>query len=205
MYAYEDEVRPMIAEDPFEQKAREALAVESPDLAKAVYDIAQKQLDVVAARQTRTDAKATSMLGAVGLCLTVVTTTATILTRDKKAFADPWSYPTFLLACLFILLTTIAAIASGVQALRALSVKRLPTLTFQDIFDDAALLEADHQSDAKAAAGHYQRMITARLGSILARTMVLQKDQAKLVRDAQLYFFVFIACLVPSGFFLAVS
>src|SRR5438046_1833562 len=60
----------------------------SPALVKEIYEIAQRQVQAEVGRQGRLDAKATSLMSAVGLCLTVTFTFGSLLLTQAAHFVD---------------------------------------------------------------------------------------------------------------------
>src|SRR6187399_3077726 len=60
----------------------------SPKLVEELWNISQKQLDIEIARHTRLDTKATSLLTAAGLSLTVAFTFGSTLLTKADAFKE---------------------------------------------------------------------------------------------------------------------
>jgi hypothetical protein len=66
---------------------RSRLTLNSPELVKELYDLAQRQVQTEIERMTRLDSKATSLLTAAGLCLIVAFMFGSTLITKPEVFA----------------------------------------------------------------------------------------------------------------------
>jgi hypothetical protein len=99
-----------------EEQVRLKLAIDSPELTEELYQIAQQQIQSEIGRQTRLDAKATSLLTAAGLSLTIVFTFGNTLVTQTTIFN-----PCILIGYVVAVTCGLVAASFAVSALRVRS------------------------------------------------------------------------------------
>lgn len=170
-------------------------AARSPHIVNELYDVAQKQILAETGRQGRLDAKATSLLGAVGLSLTVAFTFGGSLITNHSTFAAHSLVYAVISTCFF--LAVALGIAAGGFALGALLVRQgYVALSEQAVFDDETLALADGQEDAEVGVAVYKRFLLVQLWDIARTNAATQDRKAVLIRRGQVVFGVFLLCLV---------
>jgi len=115
----------------------ERLRLKSPALVDEIYSIAQRQTQAEAGRQTRLDAKASSLLTAAGLSLTVAFTFGgqVLLARAtelRQLGAVRWS-----IVLVTFLLAIVTGLLASIFAVMALRVREYLSVNEQTVFDVA--------------------------------------------------------------------
>jgi hypothetical protein len=184
-------------EQPLSQKElAERLALGSPKLVEELWNIAQKQVDIEIARHTRLDTKATSLLTAAGLSLTVAFTFGSTLLTKADAFKHWEKQVVFIFA-----LTVILGLAAAFMAVRALALREQLGVNELAIFDVADLKEADGPEDAdeptlNRGVMEYRKGRILHFWAIRQRYLESYKGKAELVKRGQWAFMAFLAGLL---------
>lgn len=178
----------------------EALTLHSPVLLKNLYEAAQRQITFETGRQGRLDAKATGLLQAAGLSLTVGSTFgAQLAARTTKA-------PALLLVVIGVVL--VLGLAAAGMAIRALRVRQdygtvnERTLFAKDLLADADSHEKDKQDEAVTM---FYRTMTAHLWEIVQQQEKTHGDKAELIRKGQAFFGGFLLGVLVLGLVLLAS
>jgi hypothetical protein len=174
-----DEERKLVRDD-----IKERLRLASPPLVKVVLATVKDQAVGAAARQARMDGKATSMLGAVGLSLTLLVS-ALVVNRGQPRSSSPFAY-------FLVTMAVLTALFSAFYALRALRVRNVKVLDKDEVLDRDILSEADDCGDDEGAT-LYERHIAFRLWLTVESMMSLQKQRADYLLWAQYAYFIFVA------------
>jgi hypothetical protein len=185
---------------------RERLTLGSPALVREIYEIQLRQIQYEVGRQTRLDAKATSLLTAAGLSLTVAFTFGGQIVlahlHDELAFHVG--------AVVAFAVATLCGLASAGFAIRALLVHdAFRTINEASVFSLRALKEADadYQSGAEdgdeAAVTQYRKSLIPHLLEIWQTNGRSNEDKAKIVKRGQLFFGLFLVALIVICFTVA--
>jgi cytochrome bd-type quinol oxidase subunit 1 len=162
---------------------------------KELYEIAQRQIQSETARQTRLDAKATSLLTAAGLSLTVAFTFGgQVLLKLPDAFriahaVTVWSFR----------VAVVTGLAAAILAVWALLVREdYMAVNEEAVFDRGLLHEADAENVEFPEAGitEYRKALTKHLWIIGQQ---LQRNNTRKARDiklGQLCFVLFLFALI---------
>lgn len=120
----------------------ERLCLHSPTLVGQIYEVSLRILDSDARADAIVDSKANSLLGAVGLALTVTFTFGGLLLTHPELFSEIGRH-----AHLFTIITYSASLlvglASGLFALYALLIKTYRAIDERTILDNVELRKAD--------------------------------------------------------------
>ncbi len=205
-----------------EETLRERLALNSPELVDQLFLLVQNLIATETGRQTRLDAKATSLLTAAGLALTVTTgfVGATLARPDLK-----WPAPVLGAACVLFAIGVILALLAAIWAVRALRVRDSYRTAHEDaLFNPALLLEAnasapdesgpsqvDDRADKEDAQRRvfglmeYRKHLIPHYWSILCQHRAVHEGKARLIRDGQLLFLFFLGDLILVCILLAIG
>jgi len=169
------------------------LALGSPKLVEELWTVTQKQLEVEVARHGRLDAKATSLLTAAGLSLTVAFTFGSTLLKEAKSF-DAWHIPIILIFGV----TIICGLMAAFNAVHGLALREQLGVNEEAIFDPEALKEADAEETAEAGNGvmEYRKGRIIHFWTIRQRYWESYQHKAKIVKHGQYWFLAFLACLL---------
>jgi hypothetical protein len=167
-----------------------------PLLVKEIYEIAQRQMQAEYGRQGRLDGKATSLLGGLGLCLTLTFTFGGLLITQASHFAGMGDtrlsviHACFASAILF-------GISTGVFALKALRVRGGYLAVGEDaVFNEKVLDVAENEEDPEVGLAAYRRFILVQLWDNARVHGRNNEDKAKDIRYGQICFALFLACLL---------
>jgi hypothetical protein len=169
----------------------EEIAATTPKLVSALYDATKAQLSEEAARQGRLDAKATSMLGAIALSLTVSFTFGGLLLQNRKAF-DP------------AIVATLAAFAGCVvcgltaawQALVVLKTREHLTTSAEALFAEALLDGGDASATDEVRLMDWQKAVIRHLWKIVERQRGIHAEKATALQTGQRFFFGFLIAVI---------
>lgn len=170
-----------------DQELAKRLTVENPKLVSELYRIAEQQIEIEAKRQTRLDYKATSLLTAAGLSLTVAITFGGLLITQSRAF-DEWRE---WIIGLFVA-TVIAGITAAIYALRAQFAKQFLAADENAIFDTDILKTADTPATPEAGLMEYQKSLIIHLWAIRGRAFQNHVERVALVKMGQRFFIGFL-------------
>ncbi len=181
------------------------LALSSPKLVKELYDIAIRQIAEENARQTRLDAKATSLLTAAGLSLTVAFTFGgQLVLGHHKTGADHLDFPWWGVAAFCAAL--FAGLSAAAFAMRALLVGGgYRAIDEQEIFkrDLLSYAEGHYHPEAEKgvaesdeqAATEYRKTIIPHLWEVSQEHLTVHQRKADIIRSGQLWFLGFILAI----------
>lgn len=188
-----------LLEDLLEDEIRERLRLVNPELAKEVYEIAKAQVASEAARHTRLDSKATSLVSAAGLSLTLGMSIVTLIAKGDVV-ATPYLWVMLAVTGLF----GVAAVAFGVFAL--LVKGGFARVNDHNVFDKNVLRSADSPTGCddlptlkekyEFGAAVYRQHMTAHLWEVSVQEHHQLNRKAKQVRDGQILFALFLLALV---------
>jgi hypothetical protein len=197
---------------------RDRVNLHSPLLVKELHETTLRQIQSETGRQTRLDGKATSLLTATGLSLTVAFAFGgqiLIAHADKlKAYGHRW----WIAVVVTYSLAVLSGLFASFFATWALRVHGAHgTVSEDNVFNDDVLKAAD-QADAehsddpvKAAAArdvgltNYRRYITIHLWHIVQVQHQIQEKKASIIRYGQLCFMAFLVSLVIICGFMVIS
>ncbi len=186
---------------------KEALRLNNAALVEDIYEIAQRQLRAESERQGRLDSKASGLLTAVGLSLTVLLTYGGLLLGDAAKKLRAGSHTIWIFALVSLGLAVLAGFVAGFCAMRALGVTRLATMNERSIFDMKTLRKADEE-DVQGIVNYRRFLIPRHVAKIAQVQFNSLERKAKLVRRGQGFYVLFLVFLVVIGalmFFLAVK
>jgi hypothetical protein len=180
---------------------RHALQNTSPAIVGEIYEIAQRQLQAEASRQTILDGKATTLLMSVGLSLTLALTLGCqILLGSPSALVmkAPWIWRGVLLVLLY--LGTICAIAASALAVLSLRVsQKYRAMNAQTIFNRRIIDMADAYEQKggmePGALAVYRRHLIPQMWEIVRDDGAIHTRKARLVRWGQWCFLGFIVAV----------
>ena len=181
-----------------------ALQLHSPVLVKDLYEAAQRQMAFETGRQGRLDAKATGLLQAAGLALTVASTFgAQLAARSGYLKSLPW------LLLVMIGGTLLAGLGAAFMAIWALKVRDGEYLTVNErtLFSPDVLEAADsgEAGEQEAAAAVFRRAMTVHLWQIVQRQEQVHHAKAKWIQRGQIAFGLFLLGLLALGAILLAS
>jgi len=182
-----------------EDEIRERLRLVNPELAKEVYEIAKAQIASEAARHTRLDSKATSLVSAAGLSLTLGMSIVTLIAKGDVV-ATPYLW--VMLAVTGLL--GVGAVGFGVFAL--LVKGGFARVNDHNVFDKDVLRFADSPTGTddlatlkekyEFGAAVYRQHMTAHLWEVSLQEHRQLNRKATQVRDGQILFALFLLALV---------
>lgn len=172
----------------------------SPALLKELYDIARRQIVTEAGRQTRLDSKATSLLTAAGLSLTVAFTFGGQMIIGHRSPIDPahvpiWAQTAFAVGVIF-------GLAAACFAIGALFVRgSYLTVNERSIFSEAALKAAEDAYDPATPGSdvvgmsEYHKALIPHLWCISQKHASVHETKATLIKVGQGLFLAFLMSL----------
>lgn len=186
--------------DPDEVRRR--LSLNSPELVAAIFDMTQQRLKFEEGRHGHLNSKATALLTAAGLSLTVVSTIGAALGPYVKHLSSGARLAAIVCLCITVLPGFLAAI----WAVRAMLVRAdysVPSM--HAIFDKTILSEAnahdpshsghDDASARKYGLMEYQKFLTAHLWEVAASHSKVHEDKATKIRRGQWAFVIFLGLI----------
>jgi hypothetical protein len=175
-----------------------ALVKRKPHIVKEIYEIAQRQLLAEGGRQSRLDAKAASLLSAVGLCLTVTFTFGGLLLTQATAFHDKvggWRLDVIKWS---LFAAVLCALWAGGFAIKALLVRDKYRAIGEDtVFNPTALDVADNEDDAEIGLSAYRRFVLVQIWDNARRHGLIHEAKARDIRKGQVCFMLFVFLLMP--------
>jgi hypothetical protein len=185
---------------------RERLLVSSPKLVKELYDIAVRQIAEENARQTRLDSKATSLLTAAGLSLTVAFTFGgQLVAAHHKQGNEHIDFPVWGVIAFGVAL--LAGLGAAFQAMRALVVGGgYRAISEREVFNGDLLTYAEGHyhpeekekaspSDEEAAT-EYRKAMIPHFWEIAQEHLNVHQRKASIIRWGQGAFLLFIVAIV---------
>lgn len=171
-----------------------SLAFNSHKLASQVFDLVQKQLSECTGRQTRLDAKATSLLTAIGLSFTVATTFGAqiVLGKAETMVQSGWRWH-FALA--MSALCFVVGVSAGFLALWALRVRDNYAMIDEGQLFDRELLADKNNDSEDDALREYQKTMAMHLWLIVQNHVALHREKSLLIKYGQVCFCAFLVLL----------
>ncbi len=176
------------------QDIADALDINSPPLVKEIYDIAQRQMQNEAVRQTILDGKASALLATVGLATTLVFTFGCQILLGDAARAMlkdlDWSHKVALGVCFAVgVLGSLSASAHAIWAVKVTGDYR--TVNERTVFNKDVIKSALEAADDYAVTT-YRRYLTPQLWEIAQNDAAVHDRKAKLVVRGQVSFLLFV-------------
>jgi hypothetical protein len=201
------ETPPVTEEMLTEAQVLDRLTVNSPELVAELLALVQGELAAETGRQTRIDAKATSLLTAAGLSLTVAFTFGgLLLTRDNSFSFGHW-------VTLIFALALVCGLSAAVHAVWALLVRgEYKALDGETLFDVGTLAQAndvlkddtDTPDKEKREFGvmEYRKFLIPNLWGVVRDHRMVHDDKAKIIKRGQLFFLSFLGLLIVISLFI---
>ncbi|MGK3964995.1 hypothetical protein WMF01_30925 [Sorangium sp. So ce1667] len=177
-----------------QQTLEQRLTLGWPGLINELYQFAQRQLQFETGRQTRLDAKATSLLSAAGLSLTVAFTFGGLLLANKEVLRANigWYYS----AVAGFGLAIILGLGAAGFALAALKVRDANRGISEDaVFNEELLKRAEDESADEQAVAEYRKSLTVHLWTIAQAQHMLHERKAKIIQRGQVAFMAFMCAV----------
>lgn len=162
---------------------------------KEVFDAVQRQVTFEIGRQTRLDTKASSLLGATGLSLTVAFTFGGQILLNNADVLGEFGVIGVVADSVFVL-AVVSGLVSASYALRALFVRGSATASPDELFKKSVLaIDSDEDLEDEDKAAHYQRHLAVHLWDVAEALSERLSATARYVRTGQAWLVVFIALL----------
>jgi hypothetical protein len=174
------------------------LTISSPELVKELYETTLRQIQSETERQTRLDAKATVLLAASGVSLTVAV-------AIDRAIVPSGVHS--LTAFLVLGLASALGLSAALCALMALRVRVYMGVNDDAVFNKTLLAEADNADDALAGLTEYRKSMIVHLWLITQRQATNRKRKASLVALGQRFFLAFFVsafCLYAAALYVRI-
>lgn len=206
---------PLAGEMLTEVQIRARLTINSPELVKELYDIAQRQVQAEVGRQTRLDAKATSLLTAAGLSLTVAFTFGSTLITKPEAF-ETWHR--FVVGAFALAL--VLGLTAAILAVRALLVRdNYMTVNEAAVFDPEVLEDANDphalreidckemkdEEKRKFGVMEFHKAMIVHLWTIAQQHLKNNEGKARLIKWGQRCFLGFLVVLLVVAVFIVLG
>lgn len=169
------------------EEIAEALRAASPTLAKELYELVQRQLNDWIGRQSRTDTKATGLLGAAGLAVTVAFAFGGQILLNGGAKLRP-GLVTAAVGCFVVAIVFGFGVAA--LALSALFIRDSYMAVNERAIFDAELLNG---GDTPA---EYQKSMAIHIWEIVQNHAAMHQQKVRLIRTGQGFFLAFIAAML---------
>jgi hypothetical protein len=188
-------VQAKTAPEPYMTKAqlKACLRLGSIELVAEVWAITQKQVDVEATRHTRLETKATALLTAIGLSLTIAFTFgATLMSKAAVDFAEHRTWILFSFGCAII-----TGLISALLALRAVMVTGQRQVEESAIFGDVLQSSDRHKTeDEKEGLMRYRQSLIMHFWEIRNQYDLTYRQKVKFVKWGQRAFAGFLTALL---------
>jgi hypothetical protein len=181
------------------------LRLGSTALVKELYEIALRQIQSETGRQTRLDGKATSLLTAVGLSLTVAFTFGGQVLLAHATELRAIDAPRWTFALVIFAFALIAGLGAGVLAMLALRVQAYATVDEQAVFNETMLAQAEGAETEEEGVAEYRRYLTVQLWRITQRQLHAHESKAGLIEKGQFCFLTFLGTLFLICLYLVAS
>ena len=179
-----------------EAEIRQRLRLNSKDLVDQVYGISLRILDGDDKRGSALDSKATSLLGAVGLSLTVAFTFGGTLLEHPERFSGIGIYVYKGVVGIYAL-ALMSGLAAGYFALRTLQIRTHRSIDEQDFLKSDVLSASE--SDEAGGVTYYKRFLVAHYLNVSHENSVVYDDKAFRIQLGQKCFFAFLFGLLLIG------
>jgi hypothetical protein len=176
------------------------LALRNGKLVAQLFELARAQVQAEFARQGRIDAKATSLLAAVGFSLTVAAAFLgqLMLANSKNLALNPGTRDTIVIGSGVAIVTALAAAVCSILALRVHA--GLVDINEHVLFDREVLKLADEESDSESGLAEYRKFLVAHLWDIVQTNCGVQLRKSRFILAGQACFLAFLGALaVVSG------
>jgi len=194
-----------------EKDVRERLALNSPELVAELLVHVQGLLATETGRQTRVDAKATSLLTAAGLSLTVAFTFGGLLiAKPNNGSFDPWVTVTFALAVTSGLIAAIHAVAAlfvrgdygSVAGETLFDVETLKAAN--DMMKDEEATDAPTDKEKREfGVMEYRKYLIPHLWEVFRQRSLVHEKKASRIKWGQGFFIAFLVLLIPVAWFMS--
>ena len=196
-----------------ELELQDRLTLNSPELVRELYDVAQQRVAAEVGRQTRLDTKATSLLTAAGLSLTVAFTFGSTLISRPEPFEHWhwWVIGAFAGAIVLGLSAAILAVRTLLVRGQYLMVNERAVLDFailDDANDPVALRDDDEMEDTdKRMFGvmEFQKHMIVQLWMVAQRHQRNHTAKSNLIKIGQWFFLGFLAALLVVCIFIVLG
>lgn len=180
----------------------ERMQLAPPLLVKEINDLVVRQIAHETSRQQRLDAKATSLLGAVGLSLTVVSTFGVQILTSLAPAADKHPWRAVGLGGVS-LAATMLGLGAAVCAIRTLTVRSYAGVGGEAIFlleaIEAAKAEGESKDEQEVGLAVYRRMMVEHLWPVVQRQEEIHANKAWWVALGHVLFLFFLLCIPLMG------
>lgn len=187
------------------QELVERLRLHSGPLVAEVHGMVRMALATEDQREAGLDRKATTLLGAVGLSLTLTFAFGGNILLGHSEYLEPLGAWGWRLAILFFGGALLVAALAGYKAWRALRIRGdYKGLAECDVFNPQVLQRADSKEDVEQErhAAYYKRYMTGNLWRIYRQHFRVHEDKAVSVKAGQSYFLAFLVLLLAVGLML---
>ncbi|WP_437627099.1 hypothetical protein [Sorangium sp. So ce1151] len=176
-----------------------AVHLTSATLIKEVYDISVRQVQSEGARQVIIDGKASTLLGAVGLSLTLSLALASQLLSSQSLH-----YMFKQVLAVILVVGTLCALLAAAHALMAVRItEKYRTLNEKDVFNRDILYTANAEEGDDGPASYYRRYLIPQIWRIAQLDSDIHERKARLVANGQRWFFGFVFCIAAIGAIVA--
>lgn len=167
-----------------QDQIKERMRLENLELVASIYDIVTRQVQAEVGRQTRLDAKATSLLTAAGVSVTLASVFGSTLAVNASRF-QPWIVWPYSVA-------VACGLAAGFFSVWSLLVRdTYRTVSEEAVFDKESLEHADTQGLAR-----YQRFMVVHLWMVYRENSAVHDRKALLIGRGQRFYLGFLATLL---------
>ena len=172
---------------------RERLRLHSKGLVNQIYEISLRVLDGDVRRESALDSKATGLLGAVGLSLTVAFTFGGVLIEHPERFSQDGLISYKIIVGLYGL-SLASGLLAGLWALRALKVQLHQSIDERDFLNPVVLAESDtdNSDDEDKKITYYKRYLAAHYIRVYHENSLVHDRKAATIHTGQIFFFVFL-------------
>jgi hypothetical protein len=183
-----------------EEEIRKAISIYSPAIVKELYETTLRQIQNETGRQSRLDSKATSLLTATGLSLTVAFTLGGQLLigqADKWAGMPPVAWK---IAAGIYWFTVGAGLVASVFAVSALRIRdEYRSINERNVFDAEVLDQTDQRDEKDEGITVYRRHLIPHMWVIAQKHSQNHNKKATKIRYGQGFFAGFLVGLVLIG------
>jgi hypothetical protein len=169
-----------------EDQLIERLRLASLPLVDEIYALVKQQVATESARRDRLEAKASTLLGAAGLALTLASTVSGKLLVDNYDLFGPFG----VLLYLFGLLSGLIAAVLALLAVRVRGDNR--AIDEDALFSRDELAAGETEEQKKSGNIRYKRFLAAHLWQITQGNSAVQDDKARKIRRGQDAFLAFL-------------
>ncbi len=172
------------------------LQLNSKDLVDHIHSISLRLLDGDDKRGSALDSKATSLLGAVGLSLTVAFTFGGTLLEHPERFSGIGFLGYKAIVSIYAI-ALISGLVAGYFALRALQIRAHRGIDEQDFLRSDVLNASE--TDDTGGVTYYKRYLAAHYLNVSHQNSVVYDDKAFRIQIGQRFFFLFLLGLLFIG------